>query len=270
MDNQTPNAADLFQSAAQSGDLSPGSAKILTGLSARINKTMNTLAVNTSVTELLQVCMLLDNSPSMEQNRNHLAVIEGHNLVVDALLSARGIDSVETLTMALNPCPRYVKRITGDTDSFKWCALKAAPRLDKTGFIHGSGTPLYDRVLETLGSVVARTKWWEDNYGVQTRSVTLIMTDGGDNDSTKTAKDVARVITDMLASEKHRIYFMGVTTNGADDFRAIGKEMGLPDSSIDEVERDPKAIRAKFQMFSQSAVALSSAAPAVVHPFFHP
>jgi hypothetical protein len=262
----TPDASELFQNAAQSGDISPGSAAILGGLSARINRTLSTLSVTPAVTELLQVCMLLDNTPSMEHKNNHLGVIEGHNLVVDALLQAKGVDSVETLSALINPNARYAQRITGDSDLFQWVALSASPRLDKTGFIHGSGTPLYDRCLETLGSVIARTMWWEDNYGVQTRSVTLLMTDGGNNDGRANAADVSKVVKDMLRAEKHKIYFMGVDSIGI-DFREIGREMGIPDEYIDVVERDPKTIRAKFQVFSQSAVALAGNAAAVVPRF---
>lgn len=256
MSQQVPNANELFKNAAQSGDISPGSATILGGLSARINKTLTTLSVNTSVTELLQVSMMLDNSPSMETNKNFHAVVEGHNLVVDALLSAKGVDSVETLTSLINPNPRYTHKITGDSDVFRWCALRAAPRLQTSGFITGSGTPLYDRSLEVLGSVIARTKAWEDDYGVQTRSVTLLMTDGGDNDSKSTAADVAKVVGDMLATEKHKIFFIGVNVGGL-DFRLIAQQMGIPDACIDVVDKDPKSIRAKFQMFSQSAVAIA-------------
>jgi hypothetical protein len=258
MSQPVPNANELFRNAAQAGELSPGSAALLSGLSARINKTMSTLTVTPVVTELLQVSMLLDNSPSMETNKNYLAAIEGHNLVVEALISAKGVDSVETLTALLNPSDKYARSITGDSDDFRWCGLRAAPRLDKRGFIFGSGTPLYDRTLEVLGSVIARTKFWEDNYGVQTRSVTLLMTDGGNNDGKATEDDVAKVVADMLYTEKHRIFFMGVKCGGL-DFHKIGQAMGIPAECIDVVERDPKAIRAKFQMFSQSAVSLARA-----------
>ncbi len=266
MSQSIPNADELFKAAAQSGDISPGSAAILGGLSARINKTMSPLLVQPSVTELLQVSMLLDNTPSMENNKNHLAVIEGHNLVVEALLQAKGLDSVETLTALINPCKNYTRRIAGDTDVFRWCGLRVAPRLDKTGFIQGSATPLYDRVLETLGSVLARTRWWEDTYGVQTRSVTLLLTDGGNNDGKAAASDVAKVVEDMLASEKHKIMFMGVSVGGI-DFRSIGREMGIPDECIDVVAKDPKSIRSSFQMFSQSAVALGQQNAAMVAKF---
>jgi hypothetical protein len=258
MSQPVPNANELFRNAAQAGELSPGSAALLGGLSARINKTMSTLTVAPIVTELLQVSMLLDNTPSMENGKNYLAAIEGHNLVVEALIAAKGVDSVETLTALINPSSAYTRAITGDCDDFRWVGLRAAPRLTKFGFIYGSATPLYERTLEVLGSVIARTKFWEDNYGVQTRSVTLLMTDGGNNDGKATESDVAKVVADMLNSEKHRIFFMGVKCAGI-DFRQIASKMGIADECVDVVERDPKAIRAKFQMFSQSAVSLARA-----------
>mgnify|MGYP003384615625 CR=1 FL=1 len=256
MTQNTPDAADLFQDAKESGEISPASAALLTGLSARINKTMAILPVKPLVTDQTLLCMLLDNSPSMEYNRNHVAAVEGHNSVVNALAQARAINSVESLTMLLNANPKYTRTITGDRDDFHWGALKAAPRLDHKRYIHGSSTPLYDRCLETLGSVVARTKWWEDTYGVQARSITLLMTDGEDNDSKANAAEVAQVVADMLAMEKHRIFFMGLSSC-ATDFRQIGKSMGIPEECIGVVERDAKAIRDKFQLFSQSAVALA-------------
>lgn len=259
MSNLTPDASDLFQDALDSGEISPGSAMLLGGLSRRINRTMSAPAVRPTVTEQTQLCMMIDNSPSMEHLDNHLAVIEGHNLVVNSLMNARAVNSIESLTLLLNKSTDYVKRVTGDVDHFRWSNLKAAPRLDKKGFITGSGTALYDRALEALGSVIARTKWWEDTYGIQTRSVTLLMTDGDNNSGTATADDVAQVVQDMLGMEKHRIFFMGVKY-GSLDFKKIGRDMGIPDNCIDVVERDPRAIRARFQLFSQSATAVATGA----------
>lgn len=255
--NDTPDSADLFQDAKESGEISPGSAALLTGLSARINRTMAVLPVKPVVTDQTLLCMLLDNSPSMQSNRNHVAAVEGHNLVVNSLQQAKAINSVESLTILLNENPKYVHSITGDSDEFRWAALRAAPRLDHKRFVFGSGTPLYDRCLETLGSVLARTKWWEDTYGVQARSITLLTTDGEDNDSKSTASDVAKVVRDMLAMEKHRIFFMGVKSS-VTDYVKIGQSMGIPDECIGVVGSDAKAIRDKFQLFSQSAVAVAA------------
>lgn len=256
MTDDTPDCADLFQDAKECGEISPNSAMLLTGLSARINKTMAVLPTKPLVTDQTLLCMLLDNSPSMEYNRNHVAAVEGHNTVTNALMQAKAINSVESLTMLLNPNTKYTRTITGDSDDFCWVALRAAPRLDHKRYIHGSGTPLFDRCLEALGSVLARTKWWEDTYGVQARSITLLMTDGEDNDSKSTAADVAVLVRDMLCMEKHRIFFMGVKSLTA-DYDKLGASMGIPQECIGVVERDAKAIRDKFQLFSQSAIAVA-------------
>ncbi|MBX9669642.1 MAG: hypothetical protein K2X93_18610 [Candidatus Obscuribacterales bacterium] len=258
MNNQTPDASDLFRDALEAGEISPGSATLLGRLSTRINRTMSAPPVKPTVTEQTQLCMLIDNSPSMEHRRNHLAVIEGHNLVVNSLLAAKAVNSVESLTVLLNSSPDYTKGITADgDDEFRWTHLKAAPRLQSGGFIAGCGTPLYDRCIETLGSVLARTKWWEDTYGIQTRSVTLLMSDGGNNEGDASAGDVAKIVHDMLSMEKHRIFFMGVNQGGI-NFKEIGKSMGLPPDCIDVVSHDARAIRARFQLFSQSASAIAS------------
>lgn len=254
MSDPTPDVNELFNDAKQAGEISPQTAKILDGLSARINKTMVVPLARPSVTEITLLCMLIDNTPSMEQKNNHVAAIEGHNLVVEALLSSKAANNIESLTMLINPNDNYIKKVTGDSTEFQWRSLRAAPRLEKRCFIQGCSTALYDRCIEALGSVLARTKWWEDQYGVQTRSVTLLMSDGGNNDGKSEAGHVARLVQDMLAMEKHRIYFMGVQCGV--DFRKVGIDMGLPPECIDVVERDPKAIRNRFQLFSQSAAAI--------------
>lgn len=255
MTEQTPDVAELFNDARNAGEISPQTAKILDGLSARINKTMVAPLSRPNVTEMTLLCMLIDNTPSMSHKDNHKAAIEGHNMVVSSLLSAKAANSIESLTMMINPSDSYIKRITGKDCEFHWTALRAAPRLEPRCFINGCSTPLYDRSLEALASVLARTKWWEDQYGVQTRSVTLLMSDGGNNDGKVEAGHVAKLVTDMLAMEKHRIFFMGVQATGV-DFCKVGKEMGLPEECISVVERDAKAIRARFQLFSQSAAAI--------------
>lgn len=251
-----PDASELFRDAKQSGDLSPTSASLLSGLSHRINKTMATLPASLAVTEQTQLCMLLDNSPSMEYKDNYVAVVEGHNLVVNALLTAGAVNSIESLTVLLHEDSRYIRNVTGSDDHFRWTALRNAPRLDARGFVRSCNTPLFDRCLESLGSIIARTKYWEDNFGVQCRSVTLLMSDGADNASKASAKDVHAVVKDMLAMEKHKIIFMGVQCEGV-DFVDIGNDMGIPDDCITVVESDPRAIRSKFQLFSQSAVSVA-------------
>jgi hypothetical protein len=266
MSNDTISSADLFADQQDEGLLSPSSASVLGQLATRIDLSMQTLSAPTTVTSQTVLGVLLDNSPSMNYvNRdktvnptgvsNADATIAGHNLVIEALTGAKAVNSIEMLSQLLNPDdPNYIKKVTGGSDVFKWSPLRVAPKLVSDGFVEGWATPLYDRALELLGSVVARTKWWEDEYGVQTTSRTLLMSDGESNTGRFGAADVRQLVEDMLAMEKHRIFFLGV--RGADssvDFNKIAADMGIPADCVGVVPSDPKAIRAWFQLFSQSA-----------------
>lgn len=261
-DSTTISSQDLFDDGQSEGIISPSSASILTGLATRIDRSMQPLSVAPTITTQTLVGALMDNSPSMNykdpSNRNGPtnaeSVIEGHNLVIEALTGAKAVNSLEMLTQVLHPGKTYIQSVTGGSDVFKWTPLRAAPRLLVPGYLQGHDTPLYDRALELLGSVIARTKWWEDEYGVSTTTRTLIMSDGESNAGTHTAGDVRQVVEDMLAMEKHQVFFLGV--KGYDDsidFRAIARGMGIPDDKIGVVPSDPRAIRAWFTLFSQSA-----------------
>ncbi|MBX9721583.1 MAG: hypothetical protein K2X81_09330, partial [Candidatus Obscuribacterales bacterium] len=61
---------------------------------------------------------------------------------------------------------------------------------------------------------------------------------------------------------KHSIFYMGVQS-GSIDFRKVGAEMGIAPECIEVVTKDPKEIRNRFQLFSQSAVAIANGASPV-------
>jgi hypothetical protein len=267
----TINVDDLFSDAQSEGVLSPGSASLLTGLSARIAMSMQPLAVAPTVSEQTLLIALLDNTPSMQHRgrdaasgklspkTNAEAVIDGHNLMLESLAGAKAVNSIEYLPLLINPDPSYIQRICG-RDEFTWKAMRAADQLVEQGFIYGYSTPLYERALTALGSAVARTKFWEDTYSVQTRSVTVIMSDGENNSGRYKADDVKALVGDMQAAERHRIFYWGL--QGSDtsiDFHEIGRSMGIPDDAITVIPSDPKAIRALFQLFSQSMSAAAAA-----------
>jgi hypothetical protein len=121
------------------------------------------------------------------------------------------------------------------------------------------GTPLYDQSVVLLGSVIAKTQDFARN-GVVARSVTLIITDGADQHSTRCgARDVAALVGDMKGSETHIVAAMGID-DGATPFREVFREMGIEDRWILTPGSDPGEVRRAFQLFSQSAVRASQAA----------
>ena len=93
------------------------------------------------------------------------------------------------------------------------------------------GTPLYDQTCVLLGTVIAKSQELAQ-AGIAVRTVTLIITDGGDYGSTRCkAADVAALVGDMLAQENHIVAAMGIS-DGTTDFKAVFRAMGIPDRWI--------------------------------------
>ena len=83
--------------------------------------------------------------------------------------------------------------------------------------------------------------------GTPVNTVTLIVTDGNDEGSGSTARQVYPIVSDMLAQECHIVAGMGID-DGSTDFRRVFREMGIPDSWILTPRNDPKEIRRAFQI----------------------
>ena len=97
--------------------------------------------------------------------------------------------------------------------------------------------------------------------GIAVRTVTLIITDGGDYGSTRCKPaDVAALVTDMLAQENHIVAAMGIS-DGTTDFKKVFRAMGIPDRWILTPGNSASEIRRAFQVFSQSAVRARRALP---------
>ena len=115
------------------------------------------------------------------------------------------------------------------------------------------GTPLFDQATVLLGTVIAKAQELSQ-AGIAVRTVTLIITDGGDYGSTRCKPaDVAALVADMIAHENHIVAAMGIS-DGTTDFRAVFKSMGIADRWILTPGNSATEIRRAFQVFSQSAV----------------
>ena len=121
------------------------------------------------------------------------------------------------------------------------------------------GTPLYDQTAVTLGTVIAKAQELQQ-AGIAVRTVTLIITDGGDYGSTRMKPaDVKAIVDDMLAHEHHIVAAMGIS-DGTTSFRDVFRAMGIPDRWILTPGNSASEIRRAFQVFSQSAVRASQGA----------
>jgi len=245
-----PNAPDvqqLFRSAAAEGALSAETliSLAIPDLGAQIQAGLGVSPDDVPASEVVLVTQMPDDSGSIQHGKNAQLVRDGHNQVLDALLTSKQRDSILAHTRYLN----------GQV-LFPYRPLQQAVRMDAKNYDPQLGTPLYDQTMVLLGTVLAKTQEFAD-AGVQSRSVTLLLTDGGDCGSTRfRARDVRRLVKDLLRAETHVVAAMGLD-DGTTDFRAVFREMGIEDRWILTPGASAAEVRAAFSLFSQSAVRLS-------------
>lgn len=241
----------LFTAAAAAGAITPQAAAVLNiaDLGAQMQQGLGVGVDDVPTTEAVIVSMLLDDSGSIHYARNEDALRQGANIVIESLRASKQRDSIIVLCRYLN-----------GTVLYPYCPLDKAVPLDANNFIANGGTPLYDQTVVLLGSVLAKKQEFAD-AGVPARTVTLIVTDGHDEASTKVrSPSKVKTVIDSLSSETDIVAAMGID-DGHTDFRAIFREMGIRDRWILTPGSTPSEIRAAFGTFSQSAVRMSQAAP---------
>jgi len=244
------NPTTLLTQAHNEGSLSASALATLTvaDLGAQIQAGLGLPVDDVLASEAVLVTMLVDDSASIASGHNTQVVREGHNGVLDALQGARGRDAILVHTRYLNGQVLYPYALLEDT-----------VRMDAHNYDPRQGTPLYDQTVVALGTVLAKSQEFAAN-GVPTRTITLIITDGCDQHSSRhTARSVAFLIKDMQARESHIVAALGID-DGQTDFRAVFREMGIEDRWILTPGNGANEIRQAFQLFSQSALRASQGA----------
>ncbi len=242
---------ELLQSAEDAGNLSAQSVQALTvvDLGAQIQAGLGISVDDVKSSEVVLVTVMPDDSSSIEHAGNSQVVSDGHNLVIEALSGSKQQDSILLHTRYLN----------GDVLN-KYCLLDQAVRMDSSNYYPNKGTPLYDQAVVLLGTVLVKSQEFAEN-GVPVRTVTLLVTDGHDEHSTRqTAATVQPIIQDMLMAEVHIIAAMGIDDGGRTNFHQVFEEMGIKPEWILTPGNTPSEIRKAFQVFSQSAVRASQGA----------
>ncbi len=243
-------AIDLLNDAHKTGTLSAKSLLTLdvVDLGAQIQAGLGVAVDDVAASEVVLVTMMPDDSNSIAWARNTAAVRSGHNLVLEALRRSRQAGEVFA----------HCRYLNGDV-LYPYVALADAIEMDEHNYDPCHGTPLYDQAVVLLGTVIAKTAELAQ-AGVPVRTVTLLITDGGDYGSTRCGpKEVRALVTDMLAQENHVVAAMGIS-DGTTDFQKVFRDMGIPDRWILTPGNSATEIRKAFQVFSQSAVAVSSGA----------
>jgi hypothetical protein len=248
--NDERKVNELFQAAHAEGVLSPASLQTLTAvdLGAQIQAGLGISVDDVQASEVVLLTIMPDDSGSMRHGGNEQVVRDGHNLVLDALATSKQRDAILAHTRYLNGHVLFPYR-----------PIDQAIRMTPANYDPRQGTPLYDQSVVLLGSVLAKTQEFSEN-GVLARSVTLIITDGADQHSSRArARDVAALVKDMARAEAHIVAAMGIS-DGVTDFQKVFREMGIEDRWILTPGNDSSEIRRAFQVFSQSAVRASQAA----------
>jgi hypothetical protein len=248
--SQPININDLFQSAHDDGLLSTASLQILdvNDIGAQIQAGLGIAIDDVNSSEVVLVTVMPDDSGSIRFGGNAQAVRGGHNAILDALSQCQQQDSILIHNRYLNGYVLY-----------PYCPLSQAVRMTPQNYDPNEGTPLYDQTVILLGTVLAKAQEFADN-GVPVRTITLIITDGGDCHSVRhDASSVASIVKDMLRMENHIIAGMGID-DGSTDFRGVFKNMGIRDEWILTPGNSESEIRKAFQVFSQSAIRVSQSA----------
>jgi len=243
-------AAKLLQAAHDAGELSPAAMKALSipDIGAQIQAGLGITVDDVHASEVVLVTMMPDDSGSIRFGGNAQAVRDGHNLVLDALRGSKQAEGILAHTRYLNGRVLY-----------PYCLLDQTARMDKHNYDPNGGTPLYDETVVLLGTVLAKTRELADG-GVPARSVTLLLTDGADEHSTRArASDVAAVVRDMCRAESHIVAALGLD-DGRTDFARVFREMGIEDRWILTAKSGASEIRRAFALFSQSAIRASQGA----------
>jgi len=243
----------LLEDAHKMGALSTTTLRTLdvADLGAQIQAGLGVAVDDVASSEVVLVTMMPDDSGSIAAAGNIGPVCDGHNLVLDALRASKQSGDVFVHTRYLNGHVLY-----------PYSPLDGAVTMSKQNYRADKGTPLYDQTVVLLGTVLAKSQAFAQ-VGVPVRTVTLLITDGGDCHSTRaSAATVAALVKDMLAQENHVIAAMGIS-DGSTDFRQVFQEMGIPDRWILTPGNTASEIRKAFQVFSQSAIAASQGVTAL-------
>lgn len=209
---------------------------------AQIQAGLGVTIDDVAASEVVLLTLMPDDSHSIASAGNTDAVRDGHNFVLDALGKSKQSGEVLVHTRYLN-----------GSVLFPYIALDHATRMTAANYDPRLGTPLFDQSAVVLGTVIAKSQELEQ-AGIAVRTVTLIITDGGDYGSTRCKPaDVKAIVDDLLARENHIVAAMGIS-DGTTDFRAVFRSMGIPDRWILTPGNSTTEIRRAFAVFSQSAV----------------
>lgn len=244
---QNGSVHGLFQAAVADNVLSQGALQALNiqDIGADINAALGVSVDDVKASEVVLVTQLIDDSGSIRfVAGNTEAVRDGHNLILDSLEKTKQNGGIFASCFYLN-----------GTLLYPYTSVDKAARMSASNYDPNGGTPLYAQSIVTLGAVLAKCQEFRDS-GIPCRTVTAIITDGGDDNRLLGADKVKRIVDDMLRAENHIIAGVGID-DGRTDFYQVFGAMGIQKQWILTPKNSPSEIRRTFAMLSQSATRAS-------------
>ena len=255
--------AGLFASASAAGTITPQTSALLGGhLGAVVIAGAAGIDLeDIAASDVTLVTVLIDASSSIASRGLEDAVRQGQQALLDAFVASKEKESILMALWTFNDELRV---------HHSYVAVDDATRLCPRNYAGVGATRLYDTWCDALAANVAYAQRLRDG-GTPCRSIVVVITDGEDCGSRRSARDCAKISRDLLASEQFVLAFVGV---GDDvNFHAVAKSMGVPKTSI-AVQKDatPTTLRQLFHMVSQSAIRASRAnvGPGQTAGFFGP
>jgi hypothetical protein len=255
VNNGLGNLDDLFQAAADDGLTADTLDLVIANLNgAAVLTAVHTPLDQLATNEVTLAMNILDMSGSMvphaadlirAYNDDYLAVMAGSPVADDILVSTIVFDDrVETL--------------------HGYMPLDDTPRLTRSEYDPDGSTALYDAIAAGLTNMVLYTQQLRAS-GVTVRGVVIVYTDGEDNASKQSAKDIQRAAADLLRQEiytlalvgfglKQSVGFVGMK-NGRTPAQDLAEQIGFPiglDATL-----DPAGLRRIFHMASMSTIQVS-------------
>lgn len=195
--------------------------------------------LNTDDVTLLAV--IIDASSSMTSVQKD--VIDAFNQMSRALADSKAADSILMSAWTFADAPKLL---------FGYTPIDAITDLTKHTYSPAGATALYDATMDGFTGIVAYGQALRNN-GIRTRSIVVVISDGGDNMSQCTAASVKTVAQDLLRQEFYTLAFVGLGDESY--FTNIANGMGF--DNVLTANNTPSEVRRALNMVSGSVIRTS-------------
>lgn len=216
---------------------------IVKPIAERLNPDTFTNHVEHESSKVILFGLAVDDSKSISDCGNTDNIINGYNLMIDAINMSKDINTSDI--------QMYCRYFNGKT-LFPFTGMSGVKRMNHSNYSADGSTPLYDTVAELLSVMLLESeKHFYD--GIQTRTVTVILTDGSDCRSSQFSnpESLRPLVEDFLKISSNLIIAYGVN-DGETDFNNIFSRMGINSDCILTSDSSESEIRKMFLLISSS------------------